>query len=286
MDTKRFLAGVCGVAVAAAALVAAAAPGDGRTASVVLPPGNTVEQWNQIAENTVVGSGAFQIEGFIYMAYESTAVYDAVVSLQGGYKPLLPAFRVWKQASPDAAVVEAAYRTLTHFFPTASATLDPLYAQALAAIPNGPAKLAGQKIGLVAAQQVIRTRTGDGLQTPIASTATFPTKTPGPGVWRLTPPAYLAPQTPWAANVHTFVVKSAAQFLPGPPPSLSSSDWMSAFNELKTYGGANSSARTPDETTIAQFWTANVIRQYNRLARDVTDARGLNLVQTAHLAAM
>jgi len=286
MDTKRFLAGVCGVAVAAAALVAAAAPGDGRTASVVLPPGNTVEQWNQIAENTVVGSGAFQIEGFIYMAYESTAVYDAVVSLQGGYKPLLPAFRVWKQASPDAAVVEAAYRTLTHFFPTASATLDPLYAQALAAIPNGPAKLAGQKIGLVAAQQVIRTRTGDGLQTPIASTATFPTKTPGPGVWRLTPPAYLAPQTPWAANVHTFVVKSAAQFLPGPPPSLSSSDWMSAFNELKTYGGANSTARTPDETTIAQFWTANVIRQYNRLARDVTDARGLNLVQTAHLAAM
>jgi len=36
-------------------------------AAGALPPGNTVQQWNAIAENTVVGSGAFQPEGFIYM---------------------------------------------------------------------------------------------------------------------------------------------------------------------------------------------------------------------------
>jgi len=29
-------------------------------ATAVLPPGNTVAQWNKIAEDTVVGSGAFQ----------------------------------------------------------------------------------------------------------------------------------------------------------------------------------------------------------------------------------
>ena len=259
---------------------------EGQTASVTLPTGNTVEQWNKIAEDTVVGSGAFQIEGFIYMAYESTAVYDATVALQGGYKPLMPAFRVWKGASPDAAVVEAAYRTLTHYFPTASATLDPLYATALAAIPNGQAKLAGQRIGLVAADKVIRARTGDGLQTPIGSTSTFPTLTPGPGVWRLTPTAFAAPQTPWAANVHPFILKSGSQFRPGPPPALSSSDWVTAYNEVKTYGGATSTARTVDQTNIAKFWSANVIRQYNRVVRDITDAKGFNLGQTARLAAM
>src|SRR5215831_7538503 len=39
------------------------------SAAPALPPGNTAEQWNTIAENTVVGSGAFQAEGLIYMGY-------------------------------------------------------------------------------------------------------------------------------------------------------------------------------------------------------------------------
>src|SRR5438552_14933765 len=43
-------------------------------AAPTLPPGNTVQQWNTIAENTVVGSGAFQAEGFIYMGYVSSAM--------------------------------------------------------------------------------------------------------------------------------------------------------------------------------------------------------------------
>ncbi len=55
--------------------------------AVTLPPGNTVEQWNTIAENTVVGASTFQTEGFIYMAYVSGAVYDALVSIEGGYEP-------------------------------------------------------------------------------------------------------------------------------------------------------------------------------------------------------
>ena len=56
--------------------------------AVTLPPGNTVQQWNKIAEDTVVGSGAFQAEGFIYMAYVSAAVYDATVAIEGGFEPV------------------------------------------------------------------------------------------------------------------------------------------------------------------------------------------------------
>jgi hypothetical protein len=288
MISKRSLTLSLRLLLLAAAALAVAAVGarTARPSAVTLPPGNTVEQWDKIAEDTVVGSGAFQNEGFQYMAYESTAVYDAAVSLGRGYKPLMPAFRVWRGASSDAAVVEAAYRTLLHYFPSASATLGAYYSDALAAIPDGPAKLVGQKIGRVASDQVIRQRTGDGLQTPIASTSSFPTLSPGPGVWRLTPSAYQAPQTPWVGDLKPFILQSATQFMPGPPPSLSSAEWVAAFNELKAVGGAASSVRTPDETNVAKFYTANVIRQYNNAVRAITDARNLNLTDTARLAAM
>ena len=234
--------------VVAVVLLIGVGAGTERDAAAALPPGNTVEQWNQIAEDTVVGSGAFQIEGLIYMAYESSAVYDAVVSLQGGYQPLEPAFRVSKTASPDAAVVAAAYRTLRHYFPAAYVSLDASYAEALAAIPDGPAKLAGVKIGQVAADQVIRARSVDGLTTPIGVSSSFPTLTPGAGVWRLTPP-FAPAQIPWAAGVHPFILRSAAQFLPAPPPSLSSPEWVAASTRSRRTAAPTVARVAPDRPT-------------------------------------
>src|SRR6478609_5788772 len=106
------IAGVIALAGALAIVTAGAAT---RNASgAVLPPGNTVEQWDKIAEDTIVGSGAQQIEGFIYMSYVSTSMYDAVIAIQhGSEKPLLPKFKAWRKASQDAAVIETAYRTLS-----------------------------------------------------------------------------------------------------------------------------------------------------------------------------
>jgi hypothetical protein len=50
------------VAIALMAMAVAASAGTIRNAAAALPPGNTVAQWNKIAEDTVVGSGAFQSE--------------------------------------------------------------------------------------------------------------------------------------------------------------------------------------------------------------------------------
>jgi hypothetical protein len=44
--------------------------------------------------------------------------------------------------------------------------------------------------------------------------------------------------------------------------------------------------RTAAQTATAEFWTANVIRQYNQLVRAVADTHALGLLQTARLAAM
>jgi hypothetical protein len=290
------------VAIAVTALAVAASPGTSREAAAALPPGNTVAQWNQIAEDTVVGSGAFQPEGWIYMAYASAAVYDAVVAIEGGFEPYSLAITAPAGASVDAAVVEAAYRTLWAYFPPSSCNpasppavytfclgvrprLDASYAEALSAIPPGQAKTDGQAVGLQAANDIIAIRGGDGRMTPIGVTSSFPTLPPGPGVWRLTPP-FAPPLVPWVGNVRPFVLQSAGQFLPDPPPSLQSSEWVEGFNQIKAYGAATSSVRSEEQTAVALFYSANVTRQFNRVGRDLADAGGLGLLETARLQAM
>ena len=274
-----------GAVVGAAAAILYLSTG-AKPAEAALPPGNTVEQWNQIAENTVVGAGAFQNEGLIYMAYVSAAVYNATVAIKGGYTPYGAGVHAPKGSSPDAAVIEAAYDTLVHYFPLQSASLNATYTEALAAIPDGIAKSNGQAVGLAAATQIMLSRNGDGRLTPVGVTSAFPGLAPGPGVYRRTPAAYAAPQTPWVGDVKPFVLESADQFMPGPPPPLSSPVWVNAFNDIEQYGSAVSTLRTADQTAIAKFWTANVIRQYNRLVRDLADAGHMSLLRTARLAAM
>ena len=301
------------VAIAATAVAVAALAGSARNAAAALPPGNTVAQWNKIAEDTVVGSGAFQAEGFIYTAYASTAVYNAVVAIEGGYAPLDSTIkhracrprlserrrggagcgRAPSGASVDCAVVEAAYQTLHYYFsafPALIATLDADHAEALSNLGGCAADGgAGTAAGLAAANEVIYNRTTgpnpDGRMTPVGVSSSFPTLPPGPGVWRLTPP-FAAPQTPWIANMRPFVLKNVGQFLPDPPPSLHSHQWVEAFNEIKAYGAADSSVRTAEETAIAKFWSANVVRQYNWAGRDIAAAHGLSLLDTARLEAM
>ena len=257
-----------------------------RPAAAALPPGNTVQQWNQIAENAVVASGVFQNEGLVYMGYVETAVYNSAVAIGGGYAPLGAGVVAPRHASPDAAVIEAAYDTLVHYFPAQTGSLYALYLEALAQLPDGLSKSNGQAVGLAAATGVIQSRMGDGLVTPYGLSTTFPTRAPGPGVWRLTPPAYVAPQTPWVGGVRPFVLDSADRFLPGPPPALASPTWAKAFNEIQGIGSSTSTTRTADQTATARFWSANVIRQYNHLVRDLIDARGFGLVRSARLAAM
>jgi hypothetical protein len=259
------------VAAAIAAVVGfAAAP-----RAAALPPGNAAQQWNKVAEDTVVGSGAFQLEGFIYMAYVSKAM-DAAVN---------PGER--NGQSPDAAVTQAAYDVLVHYFPAQQTSLTSLREESLAAIPDSAAKRNGVKFGSLAAAKVIGDRAGDGLLTPIGSTSPFDLRAPGPGVWRLTPP-YAAPQTPWVGNVRPFVLESAIQFEPPPPPSLSSQTWIDSFNEVKAYGqDTNASGlRTADMTTVARFWTANTVRQYNGVMRSIAGSQGYDVPETARLAAM
>ena len=260
------------VAVAAVIVVAILGAGQVRDAKAVLPPGNTVAQWDKIAEDTVVGSGAFQLEAFIYMAYTTQAMYD---SISQGER---------KGQSADAAVIGAASTVLMNYFPNQATAVRALRQEALGTLPDDQATRVGLRYGDLTAAKLIAAREGDGLQTPIASTSAFPKLAPGPGVWRLTPAAFAVPQTPWVGSVRPFILKSGDQFQPPPPPSLQSSTWVTDFIEVKDHGSSANPNAT--EKSTAMFWTANTNRQYNRLARDVAAAQGSSLVDTARLMAM
>lgn len=259
------------VVVAVVATVLALGAGSGR--AVTLPPGNAAQQWDKIAEDTVVGAGAFQGEGFVYLAYVSKAMDGAVN----------PGQRNGQNA--DAAVTQAAYDVLVNYFPAQQANLTALHDAALAAIPDGSAKRNGIMFGDLAAAKVIRDRMNDGLMTPIATTSPYTPLAPGPGVWRLTPAAYAPAQTPWVGNVRPFILDSPDQFTPPPPPSLQSQEWVDAFNEVESLGAANSATRTPAETSTALFYAANVNRQFNLLARNIATNENLDVPQTARLLA-
>ena len=227
---------------AAAAVLLSLAAGGWTPAAASGP--NIVEQWNKIAEDTVVATGAFQIEGFVYMSYTQTAVYDALVAIDGTYQSFGPAIAAPAGASREAAVVEAAYETLAFYIPSAAGPLGT--ARDDVARSDRPTD-SRRPTGSRSDTRPPRTSSPCGRATAARrrsrSTSSFPTKTPGPGVWRLTPP-YLAPQTPWAGVMKPFVLPTADRFLPPPPPSLSSPEWVADVAEIKAMGQDTSTQRT------------------------------------------
>lgn len=72
VPTRYRMVGLLVVALATAVAIGGATS---RSAQAVLDPTlpNVVQQWNKVAEDTVISSGAFQGEGEIYMAYTSGA---------------------------------------------------------------------------------------------------------------------------------------------------------------------------------------------------------------------
>jgi hypothetical protein len=254
----------------------------GRTQS---SPADPVLAWNATSATIAFAAGSFQPEGLIRLASVQAAVFDAVVAIDGGFTPYVAHRRGSRGASVAAAVATAAHDTLVVRFPTQQAAADTSYAAALAAIPDGQAKSDGTAVGAQAAADVLAARSGDGLAAPV--TYAFGS---GPGAWILPTdnanPALQTPQTPWVAQMRPFLIERADQFRPGPPPALTSARYARDLNEVEAYGSATSAVRTPAQTDVARFWTANALTFNNAVARQITTALGLDAAQTARALAL
>ena len=241
----------------------------------------SVIAWNNIMIRTVITIGGTPApSSFVYGAYVQSAVYNAVVAIEGGYQPYGEGVEASPGASVDAAVAAAAYNVLVHYFPAQIATLDADYVSALSAIPDGNAKSAGIEIGTQSAQGIIALRSGDGLNANIG----FSMPAPAPGVWQL--PAGANPLVPWMSRLQPFMLNSPDQFRPGPPPDLSSEEWAAQYNEVLVYGRNNSQVRTTEQTTAARFWGSVPLTQYNLSYQQLATSKGLGALETARLMAM
>jgi hypothetical protein len=256
------------------------------------PAANQVAlDWNLNAVNAVRAAATtidgpsrpvFQVEGLIYLSYVQAAVYDAVTKIAGRYVPYHDFSTNAAAASPQAAIIAAAYNTLLAYLGDPDGSLAAKYSAAIAALPDA-GKAQGIAVGQAAAADIVALRAHDGRGAPAAVYGT-----PGPvtaGAWQVVPPSTTA-QTPWVAFMKPFMLDSASQFRLGPPPAPGSEKFAADFNETKAYGAKYSTVRTPEQTAVAYFWNANVINQYNQVFRQVAAQTGMDLVDTVHLLAM
>ena len=196
---------VLGVASPVGLLDRAPGSASAQTTSVLQP--DPVVQWNEVMTQTVAASPVFLQTRAATMMH--LAIFEAVNALLGGYRPYLGTVSAPPGASPEAAAIAAAHRTLVGLYPGSVSTLDVARASQLAALPDGQAKTDGIKVGEAAAAAILALRADDG-----AASANSVLYTPGtePGDWRPTPPGFAQAAFVGWGQVTTFGVRSGSKF--------------------------------------------------------------------------
>ena len=291
-------------AIASAVALVAIATAPPTTPAFAATPENTVLEWNLHAATALInaptastpGAGQTPPVAELHFAMVQGAVFDAVNAIDGGYEPYLTGLPpAPAEASKEAAAATAAHHVLIGLSPALPTStqnwLNTRYAESLAAIDAGPAtdeQIAdGKAAGAAAAQEMLEVRADDGRYGSFRFT-----EGTQPGEWRRT--AAAAPFTDpfaWVARVEPFTLTSQSQFRSKGPLALDSGAYAKEYNEVKELGGngtSTPSARTPEQTALANFYsnTAHPPEMFNRAFRTIAEDRGLSLVEEARLFAM
>jgi hypothetical protein len=231
------------------------------------------------------------------MAIVQLAVFDAINAIAQRYPSYAGLPRAPSDSSPDAAVAQAAHDAIVALWPAQKARFDDLLAADLASIPAGRAKWNGIDLGRRAAAAVLALRQNDNSDNTNRTIGVdyFPSN--APGQWRPDPVSMspVALGVTWG-NVRPFVVPSVDKLRVPPPPSLASSTYTTAFNEVKRLGGNGTTtptARTQEQTVIGMYWSYDSTpwigpppRMYNQMAAQIAQPRTKNPVEMARLLAL
>jgi DNA-binding beta-propeller fold protein YncE len=218
-------------------------------------------------------------------AIVQASVFDALNGIEGRYTPIHVQPGAPAGASRAAAVAGAAHEALVGLFPAQKASFDLQLQASLAEIGgngNDQSVARGLAWGERVADQILAWRATDGFS------ALLPPYVPAglPVRWQPTPPLFgpplfrqFAAMTPWAMS-------SPGQFLPAPPPALTSARYAADLNEVETLGSATSSVRTAWQTETAVFWQSDTpVVIWDRVTDDLIDQSKLTLTQSVRLLA-
>lgn len=221
-------------------------------------------------------------------------MYDAVNMIDGGYQSYLTGLpSAPSSASKGAAVATAAHHVLVGLrivpalSPAIVTRLNGLYTASLAGATTTDGSSAvsdGVAAGAAAASRRLAERAGDGRYPAVPFMFTIGSAA---GEWR--PTTGVNDPFAWVAKVEPFLLDNAAQVRTKGPHTLTSGAYTKEYNEVKAWGGNGTttpSLRTPEDTTMALFFSLNPVELYNRTFRGIAGAEGLSTAEQARLFAM
>lgn len=237
---------------------------------------DVITDWNQRAGDIVVNANIGPLPADRVLAIVQTSVYEAVNAITQRYPVHNVRIDAESGASIQAAVAAANRAVLTELVPVQGAEIEKAYQSVLTTIEDGKAKVAGVRVGEMAARAVLQLRREDGASAgesyrPFTQAGQYvPTVIPEAPQWRY--------RKPW-------LMTSPEQFRPGPPPALGSELWVRDFNEVKALGRKNSQQRNKEQTEIARFWEEVMPPIYHGIVRSVANTPGREVTQNARLFA-
>jgi hypothetical protein len=249
-----------------------------------------IYEWNKLLQDTIPGGGGAGAPRFYALTH--IAMFDAINAVAREFAPYRVQFNQPVNGSAAAAAAQAAHDVIVGLNPQATAAYDALLEQQLGSGARGFEKH-GAAIGARVAAEILAWRQNDGW---IVSPLPAYSEPALPGRWQPTPPAFAAATFTQAPTAAPLAMVSPTQFLPARPPALTSAAYATDLNEVKLIGKSDSPTRTPDQTATARLWasiaasgsgTATHYSQvWQNIARDVSQERGLTLVETARLFAL
>jgi hypothetical protein len=216
-------------------------------------------------------------------AIVQASVFDAVNGITHRFAPYRIAGSGPRGASASAAAAGAAHEALVKLFPAQQATFDAQLRATVSGLRgDAPAIANGLAWGGAVADALVIERSTDG----IAAVLPPYTASADPGRWQPTPPLFGPPVFRQFAAMTPFAMASPSQFLPPPPPALTSAQYSQDFAEVKAVGSANSTSRSASDTQTAVFWNSDVpVALWDRAADDLIGSSHLSITSAARLLA-